>query len=139
MKLYHGVTVGVCVGTVLYLCGCRSCGVTEGATGGRNRRVCGDGVGGACGWTREHGVGITGGSRRGGWLGIRIFWERSVGGLRMVVGAVVDGWLSGWIVCGRCVGRGTHGLQLLATTVLVSLLSSSSVRIWKGLLCHVSR
>jgi hypothetical protein len=81
MKLYHGVAVGVCVGTVLYLCGHRSCGVTEGATGGRNSRVCGDGVVGDCGWTREHGVGITGGSRSGGWLGSRIVWELSGGNL----------------------------------------------------------
>ncbi len=57
----------------------------------------------------------------------------------MVVGTVVGGWLVGWIVCGRCVGCGAHGLQLLATTMLVSSSSSSSVRIWEGLLCHVRR
>jgi hypothetical protein len=39
----------ICVGTVLYLCGHRSCGVTEGATGGRNSRVWGDVVGGVRG------------------------------------------------------------------------------------------
>jgi hypothetical protein len=137
MKLYCGVAVDVHVRTVLYLYGCRSCGVTEGATGGRNSRVCGDGIGRDHGWTRERGV-ITGGSRRGGWLGIRIVWESSKGGLRMVVGSVVGGWLGCWIVCGHCVGRGTCGLQLLATIVLVSSLLSSSTRIWKGLLCCVS-
>jgi hypothetical protein len=138
MKLYRGVAVGVCVGTVLYLCGRRSCGVTEGATGGRNSRVCSDGVGGDRGRTQERGIGITGGSRRSGRLGSRIVWERSEGGLRMVVGSVLGGWLGGWIVCGRCVGLGTRGLQLLATTVSVSLLSSLSPRIWKGLLCRAS-
>jgi hypothetical protein len=59
MKLYCGVAVGVCVGAVLYLCSHRSCGVTEGATGGRNSRVFGDGVGGDCGrirgaWHRDY-------------------------------------------------------------------------------------
>jgi hypothetical protein len=91
MKLYHGVVVGVCVGTVLYLCGRRSCGVTEGATGGRNSRVCGDGIGEDRGRTRERGVGITGGSRRGGWVGSRIIQEPSGGGLRTMVGSVVGG------------------------------------------------
>ncbi len=52
---------------------------------------------------------------------------------------VVGGWLVTWIVCGRCVGCGARELQLLATTVWVSLLSSSSARIWKGLLCRVRR
>ncbi len=56
-----------------------------------------------------------------------------------MVGTVVDGWLVGRIVCGHCVGCGACGLQLLATTVSVSLLSSSSARIWKGLLCRVRR
>ncbi len=138
MNLYRGVAVGVCVGTVLYLCGHRSCGVTKGATGGRHSRVCGDGVGGDRGQTRERGVGVTGGSGRGGWLGSMIVWERSGGGLQTVVGSVVGGWIGGWIDCGRCVGCGAHGLQLLATTMSVSLSSSSSVRIWKGLLCCVS-
>jgi hypothetical protein len=57
----------------------------------------------------------------------------------MVVGTVVGGWLVGRIVCGRCVGCGACGLQLLATTVSVSSPSSSSARIWKGLLCRVRR
>ena len=57
----------------------------------------------------------------------------------MVVGTVVCGWLVGWMVCGRCVGCGACGLQLLATTVLASSSSSSSARIWKGLLCRVRR
>jgi hypothetical protein len=56
-----------------------------------------------------------------------------------VVSTVVDGWLAGWIVCGCCVGCSARGLQFLATTVPVSSLSSSSTRIWKGLLCHVRR
>jgi hypothetical protein len=81
MKLYHGVAIGVCVKTVLYLCGRRSCGITEGAAGGRNSRVCGNGVGGDRGRTQERGIGITGGSRRIGWLGSRIVQERSGGGL----------------------------------------------------------
>ncbi len=54
-----------------------------------------------------------------------------------MVGTVVGGWLGGWIVFGRCVGCGTCGLQSLATTMSVSLLASSSARIWKGLLCRV--
>jgi hypothetical protein len=123
---------------MLYLCGRRSCIVTVGVTGGRNIRVCGDVGGGAHGrimW--KLGVGIAGGSRRGGWLGIRIICGHSGGGLQMVMGKVVGGWIVGWIVCGCCVGCGACGLQLLATTMLVSLSSSSSVRIWKGLLCRV--
>jgi hypothetical protein len=56
-----------------------------------------------------------------------------------VVGTVVGGWLVGWFVSGRCVGCGTRGLQLLATIMSVSSSSSSSARIWKGLLCCVSR
>jgi hypothetical protein len=56
---------------------------------------------------------------------------------QMVVGAVVGGWLSGLIICGRCVGCGACGLQFLTSTVLVSLSLSLSVRIWKGLLCYV--
>jgi hypothetical protein len=139
MKLYRGVPVGVCVGTVLYLCGRRSCGVTEGATGGRNSRVCGNGVGGDRGRTWERGIGTTGGSKRGGWLSSRIVRELSGGGFQTVVGLVVGGWLGGWIVCGRCVGRGARGLQLLATTVSVSSSLSYSTRIRKGLLCRVSR
>jgi hypothetical protein len=137
--LYHGVAVGVCVGTVLYLCNCRSCSVTERVTGGRNSRVRGDVVGGARGWiVQERGVGITEGSGRSGWLGIRIVCKCSGGGLQTVMDTVVGGWLIGWIVCERYVGCGTCGLQLLATTVSVSSLSSSSfVRIWKGLLCPV--
>jgi hypothetical protein len=123
---------------MLYLCSRRSCSVTEGATGGRNSRVCGDVGGGACcRIVRERGVGITGGSGHGGWLVIRIVCGSSGGGLQTVVGTVVGGWLVVWIVYGCCVGCGTRGLHLLATTVLVSLLSSSSARIWKGLLCRV--
>jgi hypothetical protein len=125
---------------MLCLCGHRSCGVTEGATGGRNSRVCSNVGGGASGRiVREQDVGITGGSGRGGWLGIRIFCRRSRGGLQTVVGTVLGGWLVIWIACRCCVGCGAHGLQLLATTVLVSSLSSLSTRIWKGLLCHVRR
>jgi hypothetical protein len=138
MKLECGVAVGVCVGIMLYLCGCRSCSVTEEVAGGRNNRVCGDVGGGARGRiVRERGVGITGGSGRSGWIGSRIFCGRSGGSLQTVVGTVVGGWLVGWIVCGRCVGCGVCRLQLLATTVLVSSSSSSSARIWKGLLCRV--
>jgi hypothetical protein len=125
---------------MLYLCGHRSCSVIEGATGGRNSRICGDVGGGARGRiVRELGVGITGQSGRSGWLGSRIFCGRSGGGLQMAVGTVVGGWLVVWIVCGRCVGCGACGLQLLATTVLASSSSSSSARIWKGLLCRVRR
>jgi hypothetical protein len=47
--------------------------VTEGVTGGRNSRVCGD-VGG------KQGIGITGGSRRNVWLVSRIVCGRSGGG-----------------------------------------------------------
>jgi hypothetical protein len=122
----------------LYLCGHGSCGVTVGVTGGRNSRVCVDVGGGAHGRImRELGVGIAGGSRRGSWLGSRIVCERSGGGLQMVVGTVIGGWLFRWIICGCCVGCGICGLQLLTTTKLVSSSSSSSMRIWKGLLCHV--
>ncbi len=56
-----------------------------------------------------------------------------------MVGTVVGIWLFGWIVCGHCVGCGVCGLQLLATTMSVSSSSSSSTRIWKGLLCRVRR
>jgi hypothetical protein len=106
---------------MLYLCSRRSCSVTEGATGGRNIRVCGDVGGGAHGRiVQELGIGITGGSGRGSWLVIRIVCEHSEGGLLTVVGTVVGGWLVGLIVCGHCVGSGTHGLQLLATTASVS-------------------
>jgi hypothetical protein len=99
MKLQRGVAVGVCVGTMLYLYGRRSCGVTEGATGGRNSRVCGDVGGGTRGWiVRELGVRITGGSGHGGWLGIRIICRGSEGGLQMVVGTVVGGWIF-WLDC----------------------------------------
>jgi hypothetical protein len=105
---------------MLYLCGCRSCGVTEGVTGGRNSRVCGAvggvGLGQIVG---EQGIGITGGSGRSGWLRSRIVCGRSGGGLQTVVGTVVGGWRIGWIVCGCCVGCGICGLQLMATTVLV--------------------
>jgi hypothetical protein len=97
---------------MLYLCGCRSCSVTEGATGGRNSRVCSDVGGGACGWiVQELGIGIIGGSGRSGWLGIRIVCGLSGGGLQMVVGTVVGGWLVDWIFCGCCVGCGACGLQ----------------------------
>jgi hypothetical protein len=71
-------------------------------------------------------------------LGSRVVCGLSGDGLRPVVGTVVGGWLVCWFVCGCCVGCDTCGLQLLATIVLVSLLSSSSTRIWKGLLCRVS-
>ncbi len=140
MIFERGVAVGVCVGIVLYLCGRRSCGVTEEATGGRNSTVCNDVGGGARGQiVQERGVGITGGSGRSVWLDIRIVCGCSGGGLLTIVGTVVGGWLFGWIICGRCVGCGICGLQLLATTVSVSSLSSSSARIWKGLLSHVRR
>jgi hypothetical protein len=67
---------------MLYLCGHNSCGVTEGATGGRNSRVCGDVGGGACvRIVREMGIRIIGESGRGGWLSIRIVCGRSGGGL----------------------------------------------------------
>jgi hypothetical protein len=125
---------------MLYLWGRRSCGVTVGVTGGRNSRVCGDVGGGAHGRTvRELGVGIAGRSRRGGWLGSRIVCGRSRGGLQTVVGTVVGGWLVGRIACGCSLGCSANGLQLLATTMSVSSLSSSSARIWKGLLCRVRR
>jgi hypothetical protein len=124
---------------MLYLCGRRSCGVTGGATGGRNSKVCSDVGGGARGrivW--ELGVGNSGGSGRGGWLGIRVVCGLSGGGLQPVVGTVVGGWLVGWFVCGQFVGCDASGLQLLATIMLVLLSSSSFTRIWKGLLCRVS-
>ncbi len=125
---------------MLYLCSHRSCSVSEGATGGRNIRVCGDVGGEARGRiVRELGVGITGGSRRCGWLGSRFVCGCSRGGLGTVMGTVVGGWLVVWIICGHCVGYGACGLKLLATTVSVSLSSSSSTRIWKGLLCCVRR
>jgi hypothetical protein len=122
---------------MLYLCSHRSCGVTEGATGGRKSRVCGDVGGGAHSRiVRELGIGITGGSKRGGWFSSMIVCGGSGCSLQMVVGTVVGDWLVLWIVCGCCVGYGACGLQLLATSVSVSL-SSSSARIWKGLLCPV--
>ncbi len=110
----------VCVGAMLYLCGHRSCGVTGGATGDRNSRVCGDVGGGERGWiVWELGIGNTGGSRRGGWIDSRIVCGLSGGSLRPVVGTVVGGWIVGWFVCGCCVGCGARGLQLLATIVSV--------------------
>jgi hypothetical protein len=140
MKLERGVAVGLCVETMFSLCGHRSCSGTGGATGGRNSRVCSDVGGGARGRiAREQGIRITGGSGCGGWIGSRIVCGRSGGNLQTVMGTVVGGWLGVWIVCGRCVGCGACGLQLLATTVSVSLLSSSSTRIWKRLLCRVRR
>ncbi len=82
MKLERGVAVGVCVGTMLYLCGRRSYSVTAEAIGGRNSRVCGDVGGGAHGRiVQELGVKITGGSGRDGWLGSRNICRRSGGGL----------------------------------------------------------
>jgi hypothetical protein len=67
---------------MLYICGRRSCGVTEGATGGRNSIVCGDVGGGARRRIKqERGVGITGGSGRSGWLGSRIVCGHGGGGL----------------------------------------------------------
>ncbi len=77
----------------MYLCGRWSCGVTEGATGGRNSRVCGDvGEGGARGRiVQERGVGITGESGRSGRLDSRIDCGHSGGRLRPVVGTVVGG------------------------------------------------
>ncbi len=108
----------------MYLYGRRSCGVTKGFIGGKNSRVYGDVGRGARGRiVRELGIRITGGSGRSGWLGSRITCGRSEGGLRTVVGTAVGGWLVGWIVCGCCVGCGVCGLQLLATTVSVSLSS----------------
>ena len=88
---------------------------------------------------RDLGIAIAGEIGHNGWLGSRIICGRIGGGLQTVVGTVVGDWLVGRIVCGRCVGCGACGLQLLVTTVLVSLSSSSSTRIWKGLLCHVRR
>jgi hypothetical protein len=73
------------------------------------------------------------------WFISRIICGHSGGGLQMVVDTVVGSWLVSWLVCGRCVECGAHELQVLATIVLVSSLSSSSTRIWKGLLCHVRR
>ncbi len=70
-------------------------------------------------------------------------------GVGVLVGMVngIAGWRFGWIssrrfggVTGRLIGfklgSGLRGLQLLATTVILSS-SSSSVRIWNGLLLHI--
>ncbi len=87
---------------------------------------------------QELGTGNTAGSGCGGWLGSMIVCRHSRGIFRPVVGTVVGGWLIGWFVCGHCVGCGALGLQSLATSMLVSSLSSSFRKIWKGLLCRVS-
>ncbi len=81
------------------------------------------------GWDK----GISFGGGQGCWSGTRIGCGHHVGGLGALVGVAEGTWQSCWE------GRDAGGLQLLATTMSSSMSSSSSVRIWKGLLCHVRR
>ncbi len=88
------------------------------------------------GWGRswvvpERDKGIIDGGGRSGWFRAWNGYRHCVGGLRAVVGVAVGTRRSCWE------GRGVRGLQSLATIVSSSMSLSLSVRIWKGLLCHV--
>jgi hypothetical protein len=101
-------------------------------TGSKIRRVCGKSIGWSCGWVVcWWDKGITYGGGHCGWFGAWNVCGHHVGGLRAVVGVIVGAQRSCWEQ------RGARGLQLLTTNVSSSLSSSSSVRIWKGLLCCV--
>ncbi len=97
-----------------------------------NQKICSELIGWGRGRVvRERDNGIIDGGGRGGWFGAWNGGGHSVGGLGAVVEVAVG-------TRGACrEGRGARGLQLLATTVSSSLSLSSSVRIWKGLLCRV--
>jgi hypothetical protein len=131
MMLYEGAVADVVGGRIRFLLvgGHRSCGIIAGTPGRQIRRVCGK----LFGWGRSwvvHGwdKGIIDGGGCSGWFN---GCGCHVGGLGAVVGVAVGMQQSCWE------GRGARGLQLLATTVSSSMSLSSSVRIQKGLLCHV--
>jgi hypothetical protein len=86
------------------------------------------------GWVvRGRDNGIIYGGGRGGWFGAWTGCGCHVGGLQAVVRVTVG-------VRRSCrEGRGARGLPLLVTTMPLSLSLSSSVSIWKGLLCRVRR
>jgi hypothetical protein len=79
------------------------------------------------GWDK----GFTVGGGHSCWYGTRISCGRHVGGLKAVVGVALGMRQSCWE------GRGASGLQLLATSLSSSMSSPLTVRILKGLLCHV--